>query len=393
MRIALSTSVIQGGKSGTGAYVFALVRALLPAAHRHEFTLFALERDVPLFDFAREAMRIVPVSEQHRAPEKDILWHQVELPRLAKRLVLDVLHVPGHRRMLWRRPCALVATLHDLAPLQVPRKCDWRRMFYRRVVVRHLAWRQDEIVAVSPANAAAITRCFGIPARRITVVPNGLDHARFNPEGAIEARARVAEARGAHPPYFLYVARLEHPAKNHARLIAAFNQFKTATPSPWQLVLAGAHWRGAEAIHELVRRSPFAQDIKCTGYVAPADLPDLYRAASIFVYPSLYDGLGLAPLEAMACGCPVLAADRPAMRDACGEAAALANAADVAELTRQLARLAHDGALRDHLRAAGLARARQFDWRTTASGMLDVYARAAAKARTPILAPTPHLAH
>jgi glycosyltransferase involved in cell wall biosynthesis len=393
MRIGLSTSVIQGGKSGTGAYVLALVRALLPAAHRHEFSLFVLERDLPLFAFARDAMRLVPVSERHRPPERDILWHQVELPRLARRLALDVLHVPGHRRMLWRRPCALVATIHDLAPWQDARRWGWRRMFYRRVVVRHLAWRQDEIVAVSTANAAAITRCLGIPAGRITVVPNGLDHARFHAEDAGEARARMAKSHGVLSPFFLHVARLEHPAKNHARLIAAFNAFKTATPSPWQLVLAGAPWRGADVIRDLVRRSPFAQDIKCTGHVAPAELPDLYRAASVLVYPTIYDGLGLPPLEAMACGCAVLAADQPALRDVCGEAAATVNPHDTGDLTRQLARLAHDSALRTRLRAAGLARARQFDWRTTANGMLDVYARAAAKVRTSILAPTPHLAH
>jgi glycosyltransferase involved in cell wall biosynthesis len=393
MRIGLSTSVIQRGKSGVGAYVLALVRALLPHAHHHEFTLFVLEEDLPLFDFAHDAMRIVPVSEEHRPPVKNILWHQVELPRLAKRHLLDVLHVPSYRRMLWRHPCALVATIHDLAPFHVPKKYDWARMLYGRVGVRYLAWRQDEIVAVSRATAADITRFFGIPARRITVIHNGLDHARFNPAGRAEAGALIAQKHGLHPPFFLYVARLEHPAKNHARLIAAFNQFKTETPSPWQLVLAGADWHGAEVIHDLVRRSPFAQDIKCTGFVANAELPTWYRAASVFVYPSLFEGFGLPPLEAMACATPVLASVDGAIGEVCGDAAAVANPKDVADLKRQMARLALDGALRERLRVAGLARARQFDWRFTAAETLNVYARAAAKAKAPVLAPTPHLAH
>lgn len=393
MRIGLSTSVIQGGKSGVGTYVLALVRALLPAAHRHEFSLFVLENDLPLFDFAREAMRIVPVAERHRPPTKNIWWHHHALPGIARQLGLDVLHVPSYRRLLWRRPCALVGTIHDLAPFRVPGKYDWLRMLYGRVAVRHLAWRQDEIVAVSQATAMDVTRFFGVPPHRITVIHNGLDHARFTPEGAAEARTEIAWKHDVRPPFFLYVARLEHPAKNHARLIQAFNTFKAEHPSPWQLVLAGSDWHGAETIHEQVRRSPFAADIRCTGFVPQEELPKWYRAASACVYPSLFEGFGLPPLEAMACGCPVLSSAIPAIEEVCGDAALLADPTDVVDLQKQLVRLAHDDILRTRLRAAGLARAKQFDWRFTAARMLEVYARAAGKFRAPVLAPAPHLAH
>ena len=393
MRIGLSTSVIQRGKSGVGQYVFALVRALLPHATRHEISLFVLEEDLPLFDFARDAMRLVSVAEKHRAPVPNIAWHQAQLPRLARELGLDVLHVPSYRRLLWRRPCGLVGTIHDLAPFRLPKKYDLLRMLYGRIAVRHLAHRQDEIVAVSAATAADIARFFGLTAPRVTVVHNGLDHARFTPEGQREARVAVAEKHGIKPPFFLYVARLEHPAKNHARLIAAFNAFKTRTPSPWQLVLAGADWHGAEEIHALVRRSPFAADIRLPGFVAPAELAQWYRAASVFVYPSLFEGFGLPPLEAMACGCPVLASDITAIGEVCGRSAVLVEPTDALALQRALARLASDAGLRERLRRAGIERARQFDWRFTAAKMLDIYARAAARVKSPVLAPTPHLAH
>src|SRR6185503_14289738 len=99
MRIALSTSVIQRGKSGVGQYVLSLVRALLPAAAEHEFTLFVLAEDLPLFAFAARAMRLTPVAEDHRPPVKNILWHQTELPRLVRRAGLEVLHIPSYRRM------------------------------------------------------------------------------------------------------------------------------------------------------------------------------------------------------------------------------------------------------------------------------------------------------
>src|SRR5262249_5740145 len=150
--------------------------------------------------------------------------HQLTLPRLARELGLDVLHVPSYRRLLWPRPCALVATIHDLAPFRLPKKYDALRMFYGRVVVRRLAHRQDAIGPVRRDTANDVARFFQIDPARLTVVHNGLDHARFTPEGAAGARAAIAQRHGLQPPFLLYVARLEHPAKNHARLIAAFNR-------------------------------------------------------------------------------------------------------------------------------------------------------------------------
>lgn len=385
MRIGISTSVIQRGKSGVGQHVLALVRAFLPSAAQHQFMLFVLEEDRPLFDFVGDAMQIVPVSESVRPAVKNILWHQSVLPRLARELQLDVLHVPSYRRMLWPRPCALVATIHDLAPFRLPKKYDPLRMLYGRVVVRQLAQRQHEIVAVSRDTANDIQRFFHVPAARVTVVPNGLDHARFTPEGRAEAAARIAQRHGIHPPFFLYVSRLEHPAKNHARLIAAFNRFKTAAPSPWQLVLAGSDWHGAEVIHDLVRRSPFAPDIRLLGFVPDAEIPTWYRAAAVCVYPSLFEGFGLPPLEAMACGCPVLASRLGAVGEVCADAAALLEPENIDDIAAQLARVADDEPLRDRLRSAGLARAREFDWQRTAAATLEIYARAARRQTTPAI--------
>lgn len=379
MNIGLSTSVIQRGRSGVAQYVFGLVRAFLPHADQHQFTLFVLEEDLPLFAFAQPKMKLVPVPGKFRPPVKNILWHQMTLPGLAREHQLDVLHVPSYRRMLWPRPCALVATIHDLAPFRIAKKYDRMRMFYGRVIARHLARRQDEVIAVSENTANDIAACFGLFRRKITMIYNGIDHDRFSPDSREEAKAAVALRCGLTGPFFLYVARLEHPAKNHVRLIAAFNQFKAQTQSPWQLVLAGSDWHGAEMIHAAVRQSPFASDIFCPGFVADEHLPALYRAADVFVYPSLYEGFGLPPIEAMACGCPVLCSTRGSLGEIAGEAAATADPEDVCALRRQLARLAGDDGLREHLRAAGLAQAKRFDWHKAAAATLEVYAQAAAK--------------
>lgn len=376
MKIGLSTSVIQRGQTGIAEYVFSLVRALAPHAREHEFTLFVLEADAPLFDFAKPFARLVSVPEEFRPPLNDLFWHQTVLPRLARELQLDVLHVPSYRRMLWPKPCALVATIHDLAPFHLAGKYDAARMFYGRVVARQLARRQDEIIAVSQNTARDLEQFWCVPAEKTTVIPHGVDHERFFPVMPEIARATGTDHFGLRQPFFLYVARLEHPAKNHWRLIAAFERFKAARKSPWQLVLAGSDWHGADAIHAAIRRSPFSHDIRGLGFVSETELPLLYRAAEVFVYPSLYEGFGLPPLEAMACGCPVLCSTRGALGEVADGAAATVDPEDIAALQGQLTRLAKDKKWRERLRTAGLERAKAFHWDQTAVATLGVYAKA-----------------
>ncbi|HKW30180.1 MAG TPA: glycosyltransferase family 1 protein [Verrucomicrobiae bacterium] len=383
MNIGISTSVIQRGKSGVAQYVLALVRALLPHAAQHQFTLFVLEEDLPLFAFAESELNIVPVSERFRPALKNIWWHQTALPQIARDRRLDVLHVPSYRRMLWPQPCALVATIHDLAPFHLAGKYDRLRMFYGRVLARKLAQRQDQIITVSRATAQDVLQFFGVAAERLSVIPNGVDHTRFFPGSRATARKQVAEKHGLHRPFFLYVARLEHPGKNHVQLVEAFNRFKTETGSDWQLAFAGSDWHGARAIHAAIQQSPFATNIHCLGFVTENDLPNLYRAADVFVYPSLFEGFGLPPVEAMACGCPVISSTRGALSEVVGDAAASVNPEDTGSLHRQMARLVTEEGLREQMRDAGLKQARRFDWQTTAAATFEVYARAAAeKAKT-----------
>jgi glycosyltransferase involved in cell wall biosynthesis len=380
MRIGISTSVIQHGKTGIAEYLFSLVRAFGERAKEHQFVLFVLERDLPLFEFASNRTQLVTVPERFRSPVRDILWHQVFLPRMAKEHRLDVIHVPSYRRLPWRKLCALVGTVHDLAAFHIPGKYDWKRMFYGRVVAARLAQRQDQVIAVSRHTARDIATFWKVPADHITVIYHGIDHRRFS-EASKESAQRLCRHRfGLFEPFFLYVARLEHPAKNHVRLIRAFDRFKTQTGLPWQLVLAGSDWHGARQIHKAVEDSPARRDIRCLGFVAEADLPLLYRNAEVFVYPSLHEGFGFPPLEAMASGCPVLCSVRGALGEIVNGAALTANPENVSEWAGQMVRVARDESLRAELAARGIARAGQFDWGRTATATLNVYARAMSRA-------------
>lgn len=376
MRVGFSTCMIQGGKSGVAQYVFALLRALLQRPDHPELSLFALEADLPLFQFAVPHAQIIPVPERYRRPIRNIFWHQCRLPDLVRRLRLDAMHVPSYRRMLWLKPCPLVATIHDLAPFHVQAKYDPARMFYGRVLARALAKRQDQIIAVSQHTANDVQRFFGIPPARIHVIRNGLDHGRFQPAADSGlARAEVARRWGVEHPYLLYVSRLEHPAKNHVRLLEAFSQFKQSTGSDWLLVLGGSDWHGADAIHAAAADSPARDSIRFLGFVPDADLPCLYQAAAALVYPSLFEGFGFPPVEAMASGCPVLSSTRGALGEVVGDAAGYLNPEDIHQMASALQRVVHDPAWREHLREAGFRNARRFDWSQNADRVLDCYRR------------------
>jgi glycosyltransferase involved in cell wall biosynthesis len=375
MRIGFSTSVIQRGKTGIAQYVFALLRAFDELDDSTEFVLYVLDEDQPHFAKLSDRFNVVPVGEEFRPAIKNIRWHQMILPRLAREHRLDAVHVPSYRRLMWSAPCPRVATIHDLAPFRVSGKYDLARMFYGRVVVKRLARRQNAIVAVSGNTAQDISRFFGIGRDRVRVIHNGLDHSRFHPLDRALTQPDLAKFELA-KPFLLYVARLEHPGKNHVRLIEAFEQFKRNSGSDWQLALGGSDWHGAEVIHERIAASPFRQDIRPLGFVPDDSLPGLYSAASVFIYPSLYEGFGMPPVEAMACGCPVICSDRGSLGEVVADAARIVDPERSEDMTAAIAELCGSEEERKKWIQKGKARAAEFSWKKAALATMEVYARA-----------------
>jgi glycosyltransferase involved in cell wall biosynthesis len=373
MKIGISTSVIQRGTSGIAQWVFNVSKALKPFAKEHSFTLFVLEEDLPLFDQQSNYMRLHKVAETWRHPVKDILWHQWMLPRLCKRLELDLVHIPSYRRMIWSNKCRKLTTIHDLAPYHVPGKYDMARMMYARHVIPALARRSHGMSAVSHFTANDIETFLRIPKSETTVIHNGIDHTRFHSGDRSGSKVRMAEKLGLKVPYLLYVARLEHPAKNHVRLIHAFEQIKQKMSSELELVIAGKDWHGAEKIHERIRQSPEKASIRSLGFVADEDLADLYRAAEVFVYPSLFEGFGLPPIEAMACGTPVVCSPDGALSEVVADAAEIINPLDDQSIFQGLSNVIQSKESREHYVQKGQERAKHFDWNRAAERWMDIY--------------------
>jgi glycosyltransferase involved in cell wall biosynthesis len=275
----------------------------------------------------------------------------------------------GNRRLGIRYGVPSVATVHDLSQLHVPQKYDAARMFYATRVLPALIGRQDRVVTVSSSTRADVLDRTSVGTERIDVVPNGVDLTRYSALGAGDV-APVMQRLGIDQPYVLYVARLEHPGKNHVTLLQAYARLR-AQGIEHKLVLAGPRWDGAEAIDAEVTRLGLEQHVVFLGFVATADLPALYAGAAAFVFPSLYEGFGIPLLEAMACGTPCCVANVSSLPEVAGDAALLFDPRDPAAIADAMHRLLSDALLRTRLRRRGLERCKEFTWDRSAQGVLD----------------------
>jgi glycosyltransferase involved in cell wall biosynthesis len=378
MHVAISTSVIQRGRSGVATYVFGLLDGLRAACPEVEVTILGLDGDRDLFARWLDCFNWVPVGEGWRPAVRNVVWHQAGLSAALRRCRADLVHIPSYRRIAWRTPCPQVATIHDCAAFELRGKYDALRVGYTHHVVTHLARRVQRVIAVSRHAATGIAAHFGLPAEALTVIPNGINHERFRARPQPEARELLARAAAQHEPYFLSVARLEHPGKNHVGLIDAFERFTARQPARReQLVLAGADWHGADVIRARAAASPVRDRIRFAGFVTDDLLPVWYAGASALVFPSLFEGFGLPAIEAMACGCPVIASNRGSLPEVVGDAATIIDPSDPAAIASAMESVLAPSCAAD-LRERGQRRAAGFSWTAAASATAEVYRNALA---------------
>lgn len=266
-------------------------------------------------------------------------------------------------------------TVHDIIPEMHPELCEPQTASDYAARVRGSVRRADVLITVSQHTAQTVAGVLGVPRERIHVVPNGIDERYFDPE--IHARVPDVLARhGIVPPYLLFVGTHE-PRKNVARLVEACAAMHPRLRSRYTLVLAGKPAWGEAAVAAAMDRCAGRLRVRRIGHVAARDLAPLYAGAALFCFPSLAEGFGIPPLEAMACGCPVVASDIPALREVLGDAAALVDARSVEALRLALERVLDDETHAAGLRGRGAARARLYSWRRTARETLAVLERTA----------------
>jgi glycosyltransferase involved in cell wall biosynthesis len=281
----------------------------------------------------------------------------------------DLVHYPasiGHAGGLKRA----VTTIHDAACLVEPSWFRVHHSLYYRTMIGRSARKSRFVIADSHATAADLERLFGVSSDRMAVVPLGVDES-FTPAPEEDQR-KICEKYGISEPFFLFVGTHE-PRKNLPRLVEAYDRIAGETTQ--SLVLAGRSGWKTEALLATLAKAHHSDRIQMPGFIDRKDLPALLSAADAFVWPSLYEGFGLPPLEAMACGTPVLTSTSASLPEVVGEAAITVAPENVDELAAQMTALANDDALRASLSAKGMQRAAEFTWKRTARLTLEIYRR------------------
>lgn len=307
-----------------------------------------------------------------RSAAARILWEQIALPREARQAGVDLLHSPVYAGPLLAA-CPQIVTLHDLSFYLFPHLFPPARRAYLQRITRATTRRAAAIIAVSESTARDAVEILGVSRDRVHVIPNGV-----NPELRPPSDAQVValKARYELPDrYVLYLGTLE-PRKNLPTLIEAYSIAKRSGIEHTLVIAGGKGWYD-EPIYEAVRAAGVVQHVILTGYVPSEHLAALYGAADLFVYPSLYEGFGLPPLEAMACGTPVLVSNVSAMPEVVGNAGVTVNPREPEQIAEAMVALLRDEGRLQTLAVAGRERAAQYSWEKTARRTAALYGEVA----------------
>jgi glycosyltransferase involved in cell wall biosynthesis len=290
--------------------------------------------------------------------------------RIARELPagIDVLHHPVTVPVLRMPDVPTVATVYDLQHRELPELFTRAERAYRRWAYEGAARRADLVITTSEYSRGRLVEIAGIPADRVVSVLMGIDVDRFRPQPG-PADATLAERLSLPERYVVYPANL-WPHKNHDLLVDALAQ---VDDRDLHLVLTGQGYGRGHALRERARRMGVEGRVRHLGFLAADDVPALYRGASAMIFPSLYEGFGSPPLEAMACGCPVASSTRGSLAEVIGGAALTFDPESVEEIAASIARIAEDQGLRSRLREAGLARASGFTWEAAARRHRELY--------------------
>lgn len=361
--------------TGVGNYTRGVLEGAVSQGSDLHLSLYKGCRPVPASDAmqrtatAKAGGAALVLGALRRFPPVQVLWKPIK-SHIALTQHYHLYFEPNYIPMSEVRSVKTVVTVHDFSWLRHPEWHPHRRIKrFQRHFWKGLS-RADCIITGSRFVAAEARDC--LAGMSIPTVPiyYGLDHSRFCPsscQGELESlRSRYRLAGD----YYLFVGTRD-PRKNVSGLIAGYSRLPAKVRRRHQLVLVGSRgWENTTMVRALAQ---LGAQVVSLGYVEDAHLPALYRGALAFVFPSLYEGLGLPLLEAMASGCPVIASNRSGMPEACGQAARYIDPEDVGDLSAAMCELAEDEGLRSRLRTLGLQRAKLFSWQKCAREHLEVF--------------------
>ena len=364
MKIGINTFGCDHGRSGIGAYILSLVHNLPKTEHK--IRLFGHELDKYTYTSGVEGIQYVCVPAGDSAfAEKT--WHSFSFNSFARKQQYDVVLFPSGTKLLpMRFDIPAVLAIQTILTGDSQGYVKNISAFVSKLMMKSVKG------IISPSRYIKNNLLTsGIAEEKIRVIHNGIDMDLFHPHNLQAQEALMIKPFAIRRPYIIYASRIIHPEKRHVELIEAFSIFKQKTKAPHRLVIAGADGEKAEQVHQAVLRSPVASDILLTGYLPHENLPPIYSAADLCVFPSSVEGVGLPVLEAMACGIPTACARAGALPEIAGECTCYFEPDQPEDIAAVIGSLINDTAgvnreRRQKLIDAGTEWVKQYSWKKTA---------------------------
>jgi len=364
MRVAMDIRKLRD--YGIGTYVRNIVSQIAQLDRENEYVLISRPEDLEFTQTLGPNIRgVISTAGNYSVRE------QFSIPSIVRRERVDVFHAP-HYVLPPLLSCPSVVTIHDCIHLMFPQYLPSRLAYtYARAFMWAATHRSAHVLTVSEASKRDILRFYRIPPDKITVAYNAIDE-RFNHMPADEDIARVKERFQLHDPFVLYVGNIR-PHKNVERLIEAFALVRTGALANTKLLIIGDEISKYPTLRRAVHTGKLHKHVRFLGYVGRDTLAALYRLATVFAFPSLYEGFGLPPLEAMASGTPVVTSNVSSLPEVVGDAAILVDPREPTAIAHGLRRALLDPVLRSQMRARGLERAQHYSWARTTQTILRIY--------------------
>ena len=368
---------------GIGTYIRNVVRTLARLDHESQYFLIGSPGKVAECGALPDNFHCIPLADNENTVKGSF-----EFRAMVRRAQCDVTHIP---HLFWiprALPCRYIVTVHDLLEHMYGARngSSIRRSLHTQLTRRALR-NADRVLAVSQFTKSELEQIFGIPRDRIEVVYNAIDE-RFLRGHASEADHQlIAERYQVNYPFILYAGAIR-PHKNVVRIIEAFSALKTELEKEQQftdlkLIIIGDDLSSHPDLRRTVIRSGVQNDVRFLGFVPIEVLRIFYDVAKVFVFPSLYEGFGLPPLEAMAHGTPVVTSNTSSLPEVGGNAAIMVNPENVFEIQRALQKALLDAALRIRMKQRGYEQAKKFSWMASVSRILEIYREVANKTARP----------
>jgi glycosyltransferase involved in cell wall biosynthesis/GT2 family glycosyltransferase len=368
IRVGINASKVFDVHTGVGRYTSNLCRSVLKTGGIKDYYFYTPGNMGNTIMTGIEGTHFEKPMASKQNNMMRILWEQIVLPIYSRKDRLDLFHYTDHALSLLFRKCPIIITIHDIAYLRFPNLLNTSRRIYKKNILRISIKKADIIIADSYATKKDIIEYFGIREGKIRVIHLGVE-SRFRPINNVE---EFRLKNNLPSKMILNVGTLE-PRKNVVSLIKAFKKLREKGLKDYKLVIAGEKGWLYKEIFKEAGHSDLKQEILFLGVVKDEDLPMLYNCADIFVYPSLYEGFGLPPLEAMACGMPVITSNTSSLPEVVGDAGIMVAPTDVNSLCEAMHSVLTNKELWNRMSNMGLERSKLFSWDNTVKKILEIY--------------------